>query len=94
LVNYETTLIILFSFVAIYTIVCSTSFLSLYLGLELQALSFYVLAGLQRNSAFRTEAALKYFLVGAFISGILLFGIGLIYRETGIFLFEDLNRLV
>lgn len=93
LVNYETTLVILFSFIAIYTIVYSTSFLSLYLGLELQALSFYVIAGLQRNSAFSTEAALKYFLLGAFISGIFLFGIGLIYRETGILLFEELNRL-
>lgn len=94
LVNYETTLIILFSFIAIYTIVCSTSFISLYLGLELQALSFYVISGLQRNSAFSTEAALKYFLLGAFISGILLFGIGLIYSESGILLFEDLTRLI
>jgi len=54
-----------------------------FLGLELMSLSVYVLAGIRRRSATSAEAALKYFLLGAFASGFLLYGIALIYGATG-----------
>ncbi|MCI4626481.1 MAG: NADH-quinone oxidoreductase subunit N [Candidatus Magnetoovum sp. WYHC-5] len=55
----------------------------LYLGLELMALSTYVLAGIIRTDGLSTEAAVKYFLLGAFSSAILLYGISLLYGITG-----------
>ncbi len=91
---FEARLLVLLAWVGMAIIVRSSSFLSLYLGLELQALSFYVLAGLRRTSSFRTEAALKYFLLGAFTSGILLFGMSLLYTATGRLQYEDIARLL
>lgn len=54
-----------------------------FLGLELMSLAVYVLAGIRRRSATSAEAALKYFLLGAFASGFLLYGIALVYGATG-----------
>ena len=55
----------------------------LFLGLEVMSVAVYVLAGFNRGSAFSAEAALKYFLIGAFASGFLLYGIALVYGATG-----------
>jgi NADH-quinone oxidoreductase subunit N len=55
----------------------------LFLGLELMSIAVYVLAGYDRANAFSAEAALKYFLIGAFASGFLLYGIALVYGATG-----------
>ncbi|MDH3457803.1 MAG: NADH-quinone oxidoreductase subunit N, partial [Gemmatimonadota bacterium] len=55
----------------------------IFLGLELMSVSVYVLAGINRRSVFAAEAALKYFLLGAFASGFLLYGIALVYGATG-----------
>ena len=55
----------------------------LFLGLEVMSVAVYVLAGYNRGSAFSAEAALKYFLIGAFASGFLLYGIALVYGATG-----------
>jgi NADH-quinone oxidoreductase subunit N len=57
--------------------------ITIYLGLELMSLSTYVLAGFIRRDVVSTEAAVKYFLMGAFTSGILLYGLALIYGLTG-----------
>jgi NADH-quinone oxidoreductase subunit N len=57
--------------------------ITIYLGLELMSLSTYVLAGFIRRDVASTEAALKYFLMGAFTSGILLYGLALLYGLTG-----------
>jgi NADH-quinone oxidoreductase subunit N len=57
--------------------------ITLYLGLELQSLSLYVLASINRDSVRSTEAGLKYFVLGALSSGMLLYGISLIYGFTG-----------
>src|SRR5581483_11066601 len=54
-----------------------------FLGLELMSVAVYVLAGVNRRSAAAAEAALKYFLLGAFASGFLLYGIALVYGATG-----------
>jgi NADH-quinone oxidoreductase subunit N len=55
----------------------------LFLGLEVMSVAVYALAGFNRASAFSAEAALKYFLIGAFASGFLLYGIALVYGATG-----------
>ena len=56
----------------------------LFLGLEVMSVAVYVLAGYNRGSRFSAEAALKYFLIGAFASGFLLYGIALVYGATGL----------
>jgi NADH-quinone oxidoreductase subunit N len=62
--------------------------ITLFLGLEVMSISVYVLAGFDRTRRASAEAALKYFLIGAFASGFLLYGIALIYGATGQFNFE------
>jgi proton-translocating NADH-quinone oxidoreductase chain N len=67
--------------------------IAMYLAIELQSLCFYVLAASKRNSEFSTEAGLKYFLLGAFSSGIFLFGCSLIYGFTGVTNLEELAKI-
>jgi len=83
---------------AIILIVDSSDLIAFYLALELQALSFYILTTFKKDSAFSTEAGLKYFIMGAFSSGFFLFGCSLIYGFSGttnyfilkdIFFFQD-----
>ena len=62
----------------------SYDLISAYLAIEMQSLSFYALAAFKRKSAFSTEAGLKYFILGAFSSGLILFGSSLIYGFTGV----------
>ena len=81
--NYEYFLLILFSVFGLNLLISSYDLISAYLAIELQALSFYVLAAFQRRSVFSTEAGLKYFILGAFSSGLLLYGFSLIYGITG-----------
>ena len=57
--------------------------IALYIGLELQSLSLYVLAAIRRDSLKSTEAGLKYFVLGALSSGMLLYGASLIYGFSG-----------
>src|SRR3970282_2127825 len=57
--------------------------LTLYLGLELLSLSLYAMVALQRDSAVATEAAMKYFVLGALASGLLLYGMFMLYGATG-----------
>jgi NADH-quinone oxidoreductase subunit N len=72
----------------------SYDFLIMYLAIELQSLCLYVLATFKRNSQYSTEAGLKYFILGALSSGILVFGCSLIYGLTGSTNFEYLNDLL
>jgi len=71
--------------------VSSNSLLPIYMALELQALSLYLLAAIKRDSAKSSEAGVKYFLLGSVASGLLLFGISLVYGFTGT---VDLNDLM
>ncbi|MCC9596063.1 MULTISPECIES: NADH-quinone oxidoreductase subunit NuoN [unclassified Rubrivivax] len=61
----------------------ANSFLVVYLGLELMSLSLYALAALRRDHAVATEAAMKYFVLGALASGFLLYGLSMMYGATG-----------
>src|SRR5206468_6040390 len=63
--------------------VSGMSLISIYIGLELMSLSSYILAGYYKNEMKSTEAAMKYFILGAVSSGILLYGISLIYGVCG-----------
>ncbi len=72
----------------------SHNLMSLYLIVELQALCFYILAGFIRNSAFSTEAGLKYFIANSFISGFLLLGIFFIYSSLGTLSLSDIVNLL
>ena len=75
--------LILFSVVGMMFMASGTDFTVLYIGLELMALSIYVLVGFIKHNRKSNEAALKYFLLGAFSSAILLYGVSLIYGTTG-----------
>lgn len=90
---FEYSILILLSTISMFFLASSADFISLYLAVELQSLCFYVLAASKRNSAFSTEAGLKYFLLGAFSSGLLLFGCSLIYGFTGVTNFTELAKI-
>lgn len=81
--RFEYPILIIFAGVGMMLMVSANNMLSLYVGLELQSLSLYVLASFYRNSAKSAEAGIKYFVLGALSSGLLLFGISLIYGFTG-----------
>jgi NADH-quinone oxidoreductase subunit N len=73
----------LFAVLGMMVMVSANSFLTIYLGLELLALSLYALVAFDRDSASGSEAAMKYFVLGALASGMLLYGISMIYGATG-----------
>lgn len=75
--------LILFSVVGMMFMASGTDLLSLFIALELMAISIYILVGYLRRNEKSNEAAMKYFLLGAFSSGILLYGISLVYGMTG-----------
>src|SRR5210317_2432124 len=64
--------------------------MALYMGLELQSLALYVVAALRRDSVRSTEAGLKYFVLGALSSGLLLYGASLVYGFSGTTLFSGI----
>ncbi len=73
----------LFATLGMMVMISASHFLTLYLGLELMSLSLYSMVALQRDSATSTEAAMKYFVLGALASGMLLYGMSMIYGATG-----------
>ena len=75
--------LLLFSLLGMMILVSANSFLTVYLGLELMSLCLYALVALNRSSAQATEAAMKYFVLGALSSGLLLYGMSMIYGATG-----------
>jgi NADH-quinone oxidoreductase subunit N len=79
----EYAVLILFSAVGMAVMVSATSLITLYVGLELTSLASYVLASYRRSDERSAEAGLKYFVLGALASGILLYGISLLYGFTG-----------
>ena len=80
---YEFPILILFSTLGMMVMVSANDLLAMFIGLELQSLSLYVLAALNRNSLLSSEAGIKYFILCALSSGLLLFGISYIYGFSG-----------
>ena len=79
----ETFVLTLFALLGMQVMITGNNFLSLYLGLELLSLSSYALVALQRDQNRASEAAMKYFVLGALASGMLLYGMSMIYGATG-----------
>ena len=79
----ETFVLILFAMLGMQVMITGNNFLALYLGLELNALSLYALVALQRDQNRASEAAMKYFVLGALASGMLLYGLSMIYGASG-----------
>jgi len=81
----------LFATLGMMVMISASHFLTLYLGLELLSLSLYAMVALQRDSAIATEAAMKYFVLGAIASGMLLYGMSMIYGSTGSLMLSDVS---
>jgi NADH-quinone oxidoreductase subunit N len=86
--TFEYPVLVVLSTLGMLLMVSANDMLALYLGLELQSLALYVIAAINRDSVRSTEAGLKYFVLGALASGILLYGISLVYGYTGNTSFE------
>ncbi len=84
--------LVLFSVVGMMIMVSGQNMLTLYIGLELLSLSLYALVALDRDNARATEAAMKYFVLGALASGMLLYGMSMIYGMTGSLNLADINN--
>ena len=89
--RFEFPVLVLFATVGMLVMISAGNMISLYLGLELQSLSIYVLAAFARDSRRSVEAGLKYFVLGALASGLLLYGISLVYGFTGLMDFAALR---
>ena len=80
---FEYFIILLIVLVGLLFLISSYNLISIYLGLEIQALGFYILASFDRNSIFSSESGLKYFISSSLISGVFLLGAALIYGSLG-----------
>lgn len=90
LLRFEYPILIALSAVGMMVMVSAGDLMALYMGLELQSLALYVVASLRRDSVKSTEAGLKYFVLGALSSGILLYGASLVYGYAGTTLFSGI----
>ncbi|RZK65190.1 MAG: NADH-quinone oxidoreductase subunit N, partial [Pedobacter sp.] len=84
--------VILFSLAGIIVMVSYYNLSMLFIGIEIMSVSLYILAGIKKRDFASNEAALKYFLMGAFSTGFLLFGITLIYGSSGSFNLEEIRN--
>ena len=92
--KFEFSFLILLSLIGFFILVMSFDLILVYLAIEIQSFSFYILSCMKRNSAFSTEAGLKYFILGALASGLFLFGSSLIYGITGTINLKDLSNIL
>jgi len=92
--RFEFPVLMLFSVVGMMVMVSASNLMTLYLGLELQSLALYVLAAFARDELRSTEAGLKYFVLSGLASGLLLYGISLVYGFSGTMDFQQLRTLL
>jgi len=86
--------LLLFALLGMMLMISANSFLIVYLGLELLSLCLYAMVALNRDSAASTEAAMKYFVLGALASGMLLYGMSMIYGATGSLAIPEIARQI
>jgi proton-translocating NADH-quinone oxidoreductase chain N len=91
--SFELPLLILITIFGTLLLISSYDLMSMYLAIELQSFCSYILSSFKRNSEFSAEAGLKYFILGAFSSGFLLFGCSLVYGFTGTSNYELISLL-
>lgn len=89
--DFEFVIVFLFSLIGMLLLLHSNDLVSFYVTIELQSLCFYVLVSSKQTSAFSTESGLKYFILGSFSSGLLLFGLVLVYGFSGLLNFDELK---
>ena len=92
LTRFEIPILILFSILGMMVLISSNDLIAMYLGIELQSLALYVAATIKRDSLQSSESGVKYFVLGALSSGILLYGCSLIYGFTGSTNFQDIQN--
>ncbi len=92
--RFEYPVLILFATLGMLLMVSANDLIMLYMGLELQSLALYVVASIRRDTLKSTEAGLKYFVLGALSSGMLLYGCSMIYGFTGTTSFEGLATVL
>ncbi len=90
--KFEYPILVVLASVGMMMIISSGDLIALYLGLELMSLSLYVLAAIDRDNARSTEAGLKYFVLGALSSGMLLYGASLLYGFTGTITYDGIAK--
>ena len=88
--RFEYPILIMLATTGMMMMISANSLIALYMGLELQSLALYVVAAIKRDSARASEAGLKYFVLGALSSGMLLYGSSLVYGFTGSVAFPDI----
>ncbi|MBN2437872.1 MAG: NADH-quinone oxidoreductase subunit N [Deltaproteobacteria bacterium] len=86
--------LLLFGVLGMMIMVSSTHFITIFIGLEVMSISIYILCGLLSGNRGSAEASLKYFLLGAFATAFLLYGMALIYATTGILDIRDIARYI
>lgn len=91
--SYEYFILVGLALIGMLTLISSNDLILMYLGIEIQSLAFYVLATTKVYNNFSTEAGLKYFILGAFASGLLLLGCSYIYGTFGTTNFEDIYQI-
>jgi NADH-quinone oxidoreductase subunit N len=89
--DFEYPLLLLFSVLGMFFMISSNDLMSFYLGLELQSLALYILASIDRDNLKSNESGIKYFVLSALSSGLLLYGCSLLYGFTGSTNFEEIN---
>ena len=94
LMKFEFPILIALAVIGMMMMVSAGDLMALYMGLELQSLSLYVVASFNRDSVRSTEAGLKYFVLGALSSGLLLYGASLTYGYTGTTLFTGITQVL
>jgi NADH-quinone oxidoreductase subunit N len=92
--RFEFPVLVLLATTGMMVMISANDLITLYVGLELQNLALYVVASFNRDSVRSSEAGLKYFVLGALSSGMLLYGASLMYGFTGTTAFEDLTKLL
>jgi hypothetical protein len=92
--NFEFSILIILTILGTLLLISSYDLIAMYLAIELQSFCSYILSAFKRNSEFSAEAGLKYFILGAFSSGFLLFGCSLIYGFTGTTNYEQIALLL
>jgi len=92
--RFEFPVLVLLATAGMMVMISANDLITLYLGLELQSLALYVVASFDRDSVRSTEAGLKYFVLGALASGMLLYGASLVYGFTGTTSFANLASLL
>ena len=92
--RYEFSVLTLYAVLGMSIMVSSNNLLSMYIGVEMQSLALYIMAAFNRDSLRASEAGLKYFVLGALSSGLLLYGASLVYGFTGSLDFETIRASI